>query len=132
MLFDEFSEKLFLELKNELPGFSFQNHMDPIGRKMADEYLSINSSPKQSAVMILIYPNSNASAIHVMLIIRAENEKGSHSGQISFPGGGFEESDGNLSDTALRETEEEIGVDRSTIKIIGELSTVYIPVSNYL
>src|ERR1035437_1696213 len=132
MKFEEFAEKLVFELKKELPGFSAQNHMDPIGRKAADEYINAKISPKKSAVMILLYPNENASSVHVMLIIRAENEKGSHSGQISFPGGGFDESDAHLSDRALRETEEEIGVDRRTIKIIGELSKVYIPVSNFL
>jgi 8-oxo-dGTP pyrophosphatase MutT (NUDIX family) len=132
MMFEEFAGKLIIELKKDLPGFSVQNHMDPIGRQSADEYLNATVLPKKSAVMILLYPGANASAVHVMLIIRAENEKGSHSGQISFPGGGVDEADINLSDTALRETEEEIGVDRRTIKVIGELSSVYIPVSNYL
>jgi 8-oxo-dGTP pyrophosphatase MutT (NUDIX family) len=132
MIFEEYAEKLIIELKKGLPGFSAQNHMDPIGRKTAGEYLNEKGAPKKSAVMILVYPNANASSIHVMLIVRAEHEQGSHSGQISFPGGGFEESDINLSDTALRETEEEVGVDRRTIRIIGELSSVYIPVSNYL
>ena len=132
MLFEEFKAKLIFELKKELPGFSAQNHMAPMGRKIIDEYLNANISPKKSAVLILIYPNANVSGIYVVLIIRTENEKGNHSGQISFPGGGFNESDSSLADTALRETEEEIGVDRRAVKIIGELSPVYIPVSNYI
>jgi len=132
MMFEEFAEKLVFELKKELPGFSVQNHMDPIGRKSTNEYFDANSAPKKSAVMILLYPSINSSAIHVMLIVRAENEKGNHSGQISFPGGGFDEEDVDLAVTALRETEEEIGVDRKLIKVIGELSSLYIPVSNYL
>lgn len=130
-MFEEFAAKLVFELKNQLPGFSAQNIMDPIKRKKANEYLNDTISPKKSAVLILLYPNSNDSAIHVMLIIRAKSEQGNHSGQISFPGGGFDASDIDLSDTALRETEEEIGVDRKAIKIVGELSPVYIPVSNY-
>ncbi len=132
MKFDEFAAKLTFELKKELPGFSVQNRMDPIGRKSANEYLNANSSPKKSAVMILLYPNVNVSDIQIVLIVRSENEKGNHSGQISFPGGGFDETDLDLSATALRETEEEIGVDRRTIKIIGALSSLYIPVSNYI
>jgi 8-oxo-dGTP pyrophosphatase MutT (NUDIX family) len=55
-----------------------------------------------------------------------------HSSQVSFPGGSFSEPDKNLTDTALRETEEEIGLDRSKIKIIGSLSELYIPPSNFL
>ena len=132
MKFEQFATKLTFELKKELPGFSAQNRMDPIGRKTANEYLNVNSSPKKSAVMILLYPEIHTLSIQVVLIVRSENEKGNHSGQISFPGGGFDEMDLDLSATALRETEEEIGVDRRAIKIIGELSSLYIPVSNYL
>ena len=131
MIFEEFAQKLFSELKKELPGFSAQNQMAPAGRKPTDDYLNRDISPKKSAVLILIYPGAEAPAIQIILIIRAENEKGNHSGQISFPGGGFDVSDVHLSETALREAEEEIGIDRKTITIIGELSPVYIPVSNY-
>jgi 8-oxo-dGTP pyrophosphatase MutT (NUDIX family) len=44
-----------------------------------------------------------------------------HKGQISFPGGGKDEADSNLWETAIRETEEEIGVPRSGVKILGAL-----------
>src|ERR1039457_5266693 len=106
MQFEVFTALLIFELKKELPGFSAQNQMDPIGRKSANEYLNANESPKKSAVMILLYPDANVSDIQVVLIVRSENEKGNHSGQISFPGGGFDETDLDLSATALRETEE--------------------------
>ena len=55
-----------------------------------------------------------------------------HSGQISFPGGKREMDDRSMEETALRETYEEVGIDPAEIKIIGKLSDLYIPVSNYL
>ena len=132
MTFEELSKKLAAELKKELPGFSVQSKMDPISRKQPGEYLNASRSPKNSAVMVLLYPNEQTSVASVILIVRSEHEKGNHSGQISFPGGGVDEKDADLSSTALREMEEEIGVDRNSISVIGALSPLYIPVSNYL
>ena len=55
-----------------------------------------------------------------------------HSKQISFPGGGLEEEDENLEACAKRETEEEFGIPRENIQVLGKLSELYIPVSRYL
>jgi 8-oxo-dGTP pyrophosphatase MutT (NUDIX family) len=57
--------------------------------------------------------------------------EGTHGGQISFPGGKFDPPDANLQETALRETKEEIGVPAGTITLLGPLSPLYIPVSEY-
>ena len=57
---------------------------------------------------------------------------GKHSGQISFPGGKVEETDKDIYHTALRETNEEIGVIMQDIEVIGQLTNVFIPVSNFL
>ena len=54
-----------------------------------------------------------------------------HKGQISFPGGRFDDSDQNLLETALRETEEEVGIHRSHIQIIGHLPTMPTVKSNF-
>jgi 8-oxo-dGTP pyrophosphatase MutT (NUDIX family) len=66
------------------------------------------------------------------LIERSAHEKDVHSGQISFPGGSYQEEDGDLLMTALRESEEEIGVARAQVQILGALTELYIPVSNFL
>lgn len=58
-------------------------------------------------------------------------DKGAHSSQISFPGGKWERTDRDLKATALRETKEEIGIDANRIEILGALSPLYIPVSNF-
>jgi 8-oxo-dGTP pyrophosphatase MutT (NUDIX family) len=130
-MFQEFVKKLREELNKKLPGFSAQKLMAPLGRKPPLEYLQEGIVPKKSAVLILLYP-SNASSIKTVLILRSEGEGGNHAGQISFPGGSYDKSDSDLSVTALRETEEEIGIERTTVSILGELSPLYIPVSNFI
>lgn len=56
---------------------------------------------------------------------------GSHAGQISFPGGGSEEVDEKIPDTALREAQEETGLDPDSVDILAVTGSLYIPVSNY-
>ncbi|MFB9211049.1 NUDIX hydrolase [Echinicola jeungdonensis] len=81
------------------------------------------------AVMILLYPEQNRCMVP---FIKRPVYEGVHSGQVAFPGGKWEETDQNLKETALRETEEEIGVKGKEIALIGRLSDLYIPPSNFL
>jgi 8-oxo-dGTP pyrophosphatase MutT (NUDIX family) len=55
-----------------------------------------------------------------------------HSGQISCPGGSREPEDATLVDTALRETEEELGVPATEVHVLGQLPEVHVQVSNFL
>jgi 8-oxo-dGTP pyrophosphatase MutT (NUDIX family) len=57
---------------------------------------------------------------------------GVHSGQISFPGGQKEDVDGDLIATALREADEELGINQLDVEVLGALTEVYIPPSNFL
>ncbi len=68
----------------------------------------------------------------MLLLILRKTYKGVHSNQIGFPGGKMEEEDDNLIQTALRETEEEVGVSQSEVSVIKQLTEVYIPPSNFL
>ena len=78
-----------------------------------------SSSLKASAVLIpLIEIHCE---LHIVLTVRAKHLK-HHGGQISFPGGKYEESDHSLIHTALRETHEEIGVNKSSIEVVGQLN----------
>jgi 8-oxo-dGTP pyrophosphatase MutT (NUDIX family) len=67
-----------------------------------------------------------------MIVIRRSVYVGVHSGQIAFPGGRYEEEDGDVKVTAFREIEEEIGIPEDKIEIIGRLSDIYVPPSNFL
>lgn len=85
-------------------------------------------NPRNAAVMMLFYPKERST--HIVLILRPDYE-GVHSGQIALPGGKVEQYDLNYTETALRETQEEIGVETNTITIIKSLTKVYIPPSNF-
>ena len=130
--FQKFIKKLEIELKQNLPGFSAQKLMAPLERKPPIEYLKENVIPRESAVLILVYPETNTFFPKIVLIERAEAQGAVHSGQVSFPGGSFDKSDKSLHVTALREAEEEIGVKPDGISLIGGLTPLYIPVSNFM
>lgn len=87
-------------------------------------------NPKKAGVIALFYPNKNSETCF-LLTLRA-NYNGTHSSQISFPGGKFENKDGSLKNTALRETYEEVGVSIPEISIFKQMTNVYIPPSNFL
>ena len=117
--------QLNLLLKN-LPGQSAQERM--AGRVVALPS-EIPSNAKLSAVMILLFQKEFD--WHFCLIKRAESQ-GAHSGQFAFPGGSIDDLDTSLLHTAIRETKEEIGIPLKEEQIIGSLTPLYIPVSNYL
>ena len=81
----------------------------------------------RAAVMILLYPFNDER--HLVFIKRNEYD-GPHSGQVSFPGGAWEEGDLSLEKTAIRETREEIGI-MEEIVVLGALTPLHIPVSNF-
>lgn len=85
---------------------------------------------REAGVLALLFPK--AQDWHLTLILRQNNNPNDrHGGQVSFPGGKREQSDSDLQATALREAEEEVGVDRTAIQLLGALSELYIPVSNF-
>ncbi|MFI5086514.1 MAG: NUDIX hydrolase [Actinomycetales bacterium] len=68
--------------------------------------------------------------LDVLLVERAST-LGDHPGQVAFPGGGVDPSDASLIATALREAEEETGLDPAGVEILGRLDDVDLPVSNF-
>jgi len=118
---------LEIELRKPLPGIDFQKKMAPESR--IRNLVPETGELKKSAVLLLLYNRDNV--IHIVFIKRAENDS-VHSGQISFPGGKFDDGDKDLIHTSLRETHEEIGVNTNDVLILGSLSVLLIPVSNYL
>lgn len=128
-MFRSFIYELECLLNKELPGEEAQFSMAPITRKRLVDVSKENYNPKQSAVLILLFPQANS--IKTILIQRG-SYNGVHSGQIAFPGGQLDEMDVDLKHTALRETSEEIGVASESVTIIGSLTDVYITPSNFL
>ena len=93
-----------------------------------DKIVTLN--PKKAAVLALFYPDEDQNT-RFLLTLRA-SYKGTHSSQISFPGGKIELQDNSMKETALRETFEEVGIKPNTIKTFKEMTDVFIPPSNFL
>jgi 8-oxo-dGTP pyrophosphatase MutT (NUDIX family) len=127
--FTEFVLSLEDRLKKPLPGRSAQLKMSSLRRIQDLLKLSPSQDVTQSSVLILFYPTEGE--IGLVLMLRPEY-KGVHSGQISLPGGKFEDDDESLIYTALREAKEEIGIDPSHVQVIGQLTEMYIPPSRFM
>lgn len=130
MKFDlRFIENLKAELSHPLPGETAQFRMAPSYRPNLRREEIMKYNPRISAVMLLLFKSNDE-----LKIVFTERKKyeGVHSGQISFPGGRKDNDDDDLLQTALRETKEEVGVAAAQIEILGRLSELYIPPSNFL
>lgn len=126
----DFPLDLSKRLVNELPGAQAHRKVMSYARDGAKEIRRTNSTYRESAVLILVYPDPSQ-VLHTVLIERPKYE-GVHSGQIAFPGGAKEDSDSDLIETALREANEEVGLNSTEIQLVGSLTEVYIPPSNFI
>lgn len=128
--FDRFSAQLVKGIAQGLPGMDAQYALVPPNRLRPDLALvKLENNPRLAGVLALFYPIDNTP--HLVLMKR-NTYPGVHSGQISLPGGQIEPHDANIVATALRETFEEIGVAKQHIEVVGQLTELYIPPSNYL
>lgn len=80
--------------------------------------------PRRSAVLMLFGSAGQGRGEDVVFTERSRDLR-SHAGQVSFPGGGHDAADVGLVATALRETQEEVGVDPGTVEVVRELPTIY-------
>jgi 8-oxo-dGTP pyrophosphatase MutT (NUDIX family) len=129
MDFDFFLTQIY-NIKNlPLGGFHSQFKMAPDLRKNYTIEHIEQRNPKESAVLALFYPDIHNNT-NFLLTLRARYQ-GVHSSQISFPGGKKDGSDKDLKQTALRETEEEMGIKKNTVTILREMTKTYIPPSNF-
>ena len=121
-------QKLEQRLLLPLPGGDAHEHFraKPVGdvRPLFDHSLP----PRPGGVLILLYEDEGS--IKFPLIKRAEY-LGAHSGQVSFPGGKAEPGEEAVA-TALRECEEEIGIQNDQIQVIGKLSDFFVMPSNFM
>lgn len=119
-------------LSEPLPGRMAQYKMASMRRL---EELGFNPVPppdaKVACVLNLLHRDATGHW-RTVLIQRTDNPRDRHSGQVSFPGGRYEESDGDLVNVALREAHEEVGVSPLEVQVLGRLTELYIPVSNFV
>ena len=119
-----FIENLKESLLEDLPGYSAQKDMEPPLRNM----IPVSEKPaRKAATMLPLYYKEGWKFI---LIQRSSHPLDKHKGQISFPGGSIETKE-TAAAAALRETEEEVSIPRNQIQLVGKLSDLFIPVSNF-
>ncbi len=114
----------------QLGGMDSHKKMIPKQRKLFDLDYIKQQNPKKAAVMALFYPNIKNETTFLLTLRASYN--GTHSAQISFPGGKFEKTDMSLENTVLRETFEEVGIPKRDIEIKKQLSDTFIPPSNFM
>ena len=115
-------------LKAGLPGQDAQALMMPTLSDRSRFSLEAKKDAREGGVMILLYQKDEI--IHFPLIQRPDYD-GVHAKQMSFPGGKKDADDSSLIVTAMRETEEEIGVESSKIVVIGALTELFIIAINF-
>ncbi|BAO74317.1 NUDIX hydrolase [Winogradskyella sp. PG-2] len=131
MVFNSFLETVVKIKHLELFGEISHAKMSPPYRLELAKKIKIKSkSAKKAGVLALFYPNPEGET-YLVLILR-KTYKGVHSAQVGFPGGKYEDEDKDLMQTAIRETEEEVGVPETLIKVIKTMSPLYIPPSNFM
>lgn len=124
----EFIQEVELKLQAPLPGLTAHYKMSHVVRQ---HYRTPPKDARVACVLALFYPKDGDS--HIVFIERdSSNPNDRHKGQISFPGGKYEKEDSTYEQGALREAEEEVGVNAKDIKVLGNLTELYIPVSNFL
>lgn len=121
-------EDIRKKLSNPLPGDKAHSPLSPSGRPIASEKLKNSNIFTESAVGLILFEYKNNLDI---ILTQRSAYNGIHSKQVSFPGGKKETYETNLLQTAIRETEEEIGLKRDKMQLLGQLSPIYIPVSNF-
>ncbi len=128
---DTWLEYLCARLQGPLPGRAAQLRMAS-ARRIEELHAAPAVPPDARIACVLNLLFWEGGEWHTVLIRRSANPRDRHSGQVSFPGGRWEETDGPLVNVALREAEEEIGVPPQSVEILGQLTELYIPVSHFL
>jgi 8-oxo-dGTP pyrophosphatase MutT (NUDIX family) len=114
-------------LAGTLPGIEAQLRFAPSPTRPGWQPGHFPADSRQAAALVLIYPYRDSVAIP--LTVRGHG-LARHAGQISLPGGATDPGE-TLVDAALREASEEIGIDPTSVRVLGELTPVHVLVSGF-
>jgi 8-oxo-dGTP pyrophosphatase MutT (NUDIX family) len=136
---NELEAWLTAALAQPLPGLDAQLRMAPRPRVGWDPS-RVPEGLRDGAALVLIYPMAlsegsedrgrGAEAPHILLTVRGSGLR-KHTGQVSFPGGAVDPNE-SFETAALREASEEVGVIPASVRVLGRLTPLHIPVSGYL
>ena len=110
---------------------ALRERLEPVERanRLVDVLEGDHPYARKASVLLGLFDQKNKT--HLIFIRRASTLR-EHSGEIAFPGGSVEPTDASLVMTALREAQEEIGLDRSRVEVVGIMQPVFTVVSNFL
>jgi 8-oxo-dGTP pyrophosphatase MutT (NUDIX family) len=114
-------------LRHPLPGLDAQLRLAPSPRAGWDPH-AVPAGLRAAAGLVLIYPLEDVP--HVLLTVRGGSLR-HHTGQVSLPGGAVDAGE-TIEAAAVREAQEEVGVDATTVQVVGSLTPLHIPVSGFL
>lgn len=126
--FDRLVKNLELRLREPLPGPPAHDKMRAIPVGTVVPNFVHKNPPKPGSVLIVLYPDNNRI---IFPLIKRPDYTGLHGGQVSFPGGKAEGEEDAV-ETALREGNEEIGISKSEVKVLGKLSNFFVIPSNFI
>jgi len=124
----DFIERLRNRLVGNLPGEEAQFRMASAARPRMGEASLASVQQRQSAVLLYLFPQQGDWRT---VLMKRTDCGGTHSGQVSIPGGQLEPGENHMQ-AALREFEEETGISVSSSQLLGKLSELFIPPSNFL
>ncbi|NOS92169.1 MAG: CoA pyrophosphatase [Cyclobacteriaceae bacterium] len=128
MMWPSLLDQLQQRLQQPLPGAIAHEPLRATPTGMIKPKFDHSLPPKPGSVMILFYPDGGQLKFP---LTKRHEYLGAHGGQVSLPGGKAEPGETAI-ETALRETEEEIGVSSQQIKVIGQLSQFFVMPSNFM
>jgi 8-oxo-dGTP pyrophosphatase MutT (NUDIX family) len=114
-------------LRQPLPGLGAQMRMAPRPRPGTERIFDPDLDCRRAAVLALLYPQDIGT---YLVLTRRTEGLATHQGQISLPGGSMEDGE-EATHTALREAREELGINPDHVEVLGLLTRLYVPPSNF-
>jgi len=127
--FEDLVRRTVLALEDGLPGPTAQLRMAPTPRP-GWEPGRLSSDARTGAGLVLLFPGGEGGDDGCVLLTERAHVLPTHAGQISLPGGRVD-GDETIEEAALREAHEEVGLDPGSVELLGRLTPIHIPVSEY-